>query len=138
MKKAEFKNVFEGLCDYYNRAEDKGNLTIIEIYFDQLKYYDIEEWELIQKELLKNCKMMPKISEIEVTARKVIKELKEEKQRSMRTCKICGNTGFVLIKVNNDGEIKEYAAACSCAFGDKTSKYAKRYSEIFPEGGIND
>ena len=131
MRKAEFKNVFAALCDYYGKQEDKDNLTLIEIYFDKLKFYDIEEWQLIQQELFNTIRTMPKISEIEAVSKKVLREIREQRQKEIGLCSRCGNTGFILAKIKKDEKILEYSFACSCVFGDKAAKFAKRYDSLF-------
>ena len=128
MTKSEFKNVFETMCDYYNNQEYKENMLLIQVYFDNMKYYDYEEWKNIQEEIFRNHRTMPKISDIDKIAKQVKKQLKEQKLKEIGMCPRCHNSGFIPVIIEGNS----HALACSCVFGDKVANLTKRYDEVFP------
>lgn len=151
MVRKDFNSIFDTLCDYYNQKEMKENESIRELYFDQLKYYDPQEWLDIQKTLLAKHKYMPKIQEIITAVADIKRENKEviDINKPVCECDLCNGTGYRFItEPSPKGNTYTFVVACDCANGDskvydgRTIKDKKhrsnyicpRYSSMFPEG----
>ena len=149
MVRKDFNSVFDTMCDYYGAKDIKLNEAVRELYFDQMKFYDPQEWLGIQKQITERIKYFPKITEIIEIAR----EYKNANKKTINInepvceCDLCSGTGYRFIhEVSPKGGIYTFAVACDCANGDnklydgRTIKDAKhrsnyicpRYSSIMP------
>lgn len=116
MNNSEFKNVYERMCNYYNKENYKDDFGIRDIYYQAMKYITPEKWNVIEKQLFSKFKFMPKVAEI-VELNNATKEEKEIKARI--ECPICDGCGYITVFRKNDGVLYEFAYVCDCGNEEK-------------------
>lgn len=105
----EFRSATATLESCYNR---KMNETQIRVWFDELKYYDLEKYKKAVKKICTTNQYFPALSIVLDTLRNTRATVDLTKPKV--ECKACNGTGIVVYHKVIDGITYEYASQCNC------------------------
>lgn len=105
----EFKNATQKLEHCYNR---KMNEMQSEVWFDELKYYDLEKYKKAINRICTTNQYFPALSVMLENLKNTRADVDLTKQKV--ECKACRGTGIVLYHKIVDGIDYEYACQCNC------------------------
>lgn len=105
----EFKDATQKLEHCYNR---KMNETQANVWFDELKYYDLEKYKKAVNKICTTSQYFPALSTVLEVLRRTRADVDLTKPKV--ECKACKGTGYVLYYKTINGIDYEYASQCNC------------------------
>lgn len=119
MEVKEFVEETSKIEKYYGKELDEFQRKV---WFQELKTIDIKRYRQITREIYRQCKFMPKLSDI-LDIQNELPYAQKQKNISYVECQKCNSRGFKLytkrIKNGNQDLEYTYVARCDCVNGQE-------------------
>lgn len=100
-----------------------------QIMFEELKDWNINKYRKAVSIAIRNCKFLPKVSDI-IQASTEIREIQRDEETQSIECNKCNGTGFIEYQKQVYGTTYNFACRCTCLNGQRQNHTIPTYQEI--------